>query len=328
MPARADTARGPGEHKLAFRLLLALGACGLTAAAAAMVAAAGSVHRQPGAAHRVLVDGQQFTYPAVNAAAAVLLAVAAVGTAALVTAVRAAVRQVRAHRRLLRHIRVLGHLPDRPSVNVIADDRPQAFCAGYLSPRVYVSSGALELLSREELGAVLLHEEHHRQVRDPLRAACGRILSQALFFLPVLQPLRDLHSDVAELAADAAAVDASGGEKGPLASALLAFDSSGPPGTAGISPARVDSLLGEPRGSRLPAALTLLALATLGGLVVVLWRMSAAASAQATFNLPVLSSQPCMLVLALLPVLSGLCALAVGRRLRANPRFALSSPLR
>jgi hypothetical protein len=49
--------------------------------------------------------------------------------------------------------------------------------------------------------------------------------------------------------------------------------------------------------------------------VVVVWRASAAASAHATFNLPVLSAQPCMLVLALLPAAVVLAAHAGHRRL-------------
>lgn len=316
MPARAEVGRGSGGHPLGFRLLVAFGLCGLAAAAAAMVAAAGSVDRQPGAAHHVLVAGQRLTYPAVNAAAGVLLAIAAIGTAVVAIAVRAGVGQLRAHRRLIGRLSLLGGLPGHPTVNVFAHDPPQAFCAGYLRPKVYVSTGALRLLAPDELDAVLLHEDHHRRVRDPLRLAFGHVLSQALFFLPVLRPLRDLHGDMAELDADAAAVQRSGGQRHSLAAALLAFDASGAPGAAGISPARVDSLLGASRPPRLPASLTALALVTLGGLVVALWRTSAAASAHATFDLPVLSSQPCMLVLALVPVACGLAACVAGRRVR------------
>src|SRR5207237_5326128 len=113
----------------------------------------------------------------------------------------------------------------------------------------------VELLTAAELDAVLAHEHHHRRVRDPLRIACGRVLSRALLFLPVLRPLCDRYADVAELSADRAAVHASAGREAPLASALLAFDESAPPGVSGISPERVDSLLGQPTSWRLPARL-------------------------------------------------------------------------
>jgi hypothetical protein len=128
---------------------------------------------------------------------------------------------------------------------VIRDPRPQAFCAGYLRPVVYVLRRTVELLSDVELDAVLAHERHHRRVRDPLRIACGGVLGEALFFLPALRPLCDRYADVAELNADRAAVHASAGREAPLASALLVFDESAPAGVSGISPERVDSLLGQ-----------------------------------------------------------------------------------
>ena len=284
-----------------FRSQLALGVVGLAAAGAAVVAAAGSVHRGSRGAHHVVIAGQHFTYPAVNVAAGLLLALAALGLLVLVTLMRGSWRQLRAYRDFVGGITVLGPLPAHPGVMVIDDAAPQAFCAGYLRPRVYISRGALELLSGEELGAVLFHEDHHRSTRDPLRFACARVLSQALFFLPALRPLGDRYHEVAEQNADAAAVRASAGERGPLASALLAFDAAAPAGVAGISPDRVDSLLGESPRWRPPSPLIAVSLATLCSLIVLLWRASAAASAHATFNLPVLSSQPCMLVLALLP---------------------------
>ena len=64
---------------------------------------------------------------------------------------------------------------------------------------MYISQGALELLSDDELEAVLAHENHHLHVRDPLRLACGRILSQALFFVPALRTLFSRYADLAEL---------------------------------------------------------------------------------------------------------------------------------
>jgi Zn-dependent protease with chaperone function len=295
---------------------LALGGLGLVAAGAAVVTAAGSVHRASHGAHHVAIAGLHFTYPAVNVAAALLLALAALGLVVLVILVRATLRQMRAQRHFVQGMAVLGVLPGHPAVRVIDDATPQAFCAGYLRPTVYISRGALEMLSPEELGAVLLHEDHHRSTFDPLRFASARILSQALFFLPALRPLGDRYLELAEQRADEAAVRAGSGDRAALASALLAFESAAPAGGAGISPDRVDSLLGRPAQWRLPILLIGLSVTVLSSLVVVVWRASAAASADATFNLPVLSSQPCMLVLALIPLMAYMGA----RVLRRGPR--------
>jgi hypothetical protein len=196
-------------------------------------------------------------------------------------------------------------------VSVIRDPRPQAFCAGYLRPVVYVSQGTVELLADAELDAVLAHERHHRRLRDPLRIACGRILSDALFFLPALRPLCDRYADVAELNADRAAVQASAGREAPLASAFLVFDENAPAGVSGISPERVDSLLGQPARWRLPAWLLAVSVGALSALSLVVWWSSGTAAAHATFNLPILSSRPCVLVMSIL-VFAGCFKLLAG----------------
>lgn len=314
MHARSDIEAQPKSHRLIFGLQLALGAIGLVGVGSAVATAAASVHRDPRSVHDVVILGSHFTYPAVNAAAVVLLLLAALGLAVITRIGRSCWRQLLGQRRFARHLRIVGPLPGYPSVTIIADPTPQAFCAGYLRPRVYVSDGALELLAPDELAAVLLHEHQHRAARDPLRLACARVLSQALFFLPALRPLGERYSELAEQRADQAAVVAAGGEQHALASALLAFDASAPGGSAGISPERVDSLLGVAQRRRLPAALITVSVALLALLIVLVWRASGAASADATFNLPLLSSQPCMLVLALLPALACLGGIG-GRRL-------------
>jgi Zn-dependent protease with chaperone function len=310
--ARSEIERPRPGARFVFGLQLALGACGLAAAVAAVGTAVGSVHRVGGDAPAIVIAGEHFTYPTVNVAAALLLILAGVGAAVIAIALRASWRQVRDYRRFIANIAVLGPLPGHPGITLIDDPAPHAFCAGYLRPGIYVSTGALAVLSDDELAAVLVHEDHHRVLRDPLRLASSRILSQALFFLPALSSLGDRYRDLAEQRADDAAVRAGGG-KAPLASALLAFDAAAPEGASGISPGRVDSLLGRPAGWQLPAPLLAFSLATLSALTVLVWRASVTASAHATFNLPVLSSQPCMLILALVPILGYAVAVCTRR---------------
>ena len=241
------------------------------AVATALTTAVASVHRASTGSHQVVFAGLRFTYPTVNGAGALLLAIAALGAAAVTTAARASWRQRSGYRGFIGHIGPLKPLQIDPRVKVIADPRPQAFCAGFLHPTVYVSQRTIELLTDAELEAVLAHEHHHRRVRDPLRLACGLILSEALFFVPVLRPLCDRYSDFAELSADRAAVRASAGRQAPLASALLVFDESGPPGVTGISPERVDSLQGRPVKWRLPLWLLVASIGVLSGISLLVW---------------------------------------------------------
>jgi hypothetical protein len=296
-----------------FGLHASLGASGMLAAVASVATAIASVHHAAGGAPELEISGLRFTYPTLNLAALFSALLAAVGVAVVAVALRASWRQRRDYRRFMSRVGIVGSLEGHPTVTVIDDSRPLAFCAGYLRPGVYISRRTLEVLSDEELEAVLAHEQHHRRVRDPLRFAFARIVGQALFFLPVLRPLGDRYRMVAELNADDAAVRASAGEKGPLAAAMLAFDRSGPPEGAGISPERIDSLLGEAGHWQLPVWWVAASLLALSSGAALIWRVSEVASTHASFNLPVLTSQPCLAVLALMLALI-VCILVLPRR--------------
>lgn len=205
-------------------------------------------------------------------------------------------------------------------MSLVDQFEPQAFCAGYWRPRVYVSKGALDMLGPAERHAVLTHERYHRARHDPLRLAVVRVLARCLFFLPVLRSLAGRYEALTEVAADRAAVRASGGSPAPLAGAMLAFEESA---RRGVDPGRVDHLAGNAPRWRLPFLLLAGALGTIAALIAIVLRAASTASAQTTLNLPLVSSQPSVLVMALLPVLIGLGALLFVRRLTA----ATSAPV-
>jgi beta-lactamase regulating signal transducer with metallopeptidase domain len=103
-------------------------------------------------------------------------------------------------------------------IDVIASAEPFSFTYGASSARVAVSSGLVELVSDDELDAVLEHEHYHVSNGDPLKILVTRTLTPALFLLP---SLRDLHSRYVagrELAADRRAMHRCG--RPPLAGAL------------------------------------------------------------------------------------------------------------
>jgi len=289
-----------------------VGTVGMLAAAAAVGVAIGSVHHASTGEGRLALAGLVLSYPEINAAEWLLIGLGAIGGTAIISALRASWRQRLIYRRFVDRIDVVGHLDGHPAVKVIAGSRPEAFCAGYLRPTIYITEGARDSLTSPELRAVLAHEYHHRLVRDPLRFAVGRILGRALFFVPVLRSLFARYADLAEVNADGAAVQASAGRQGPLASALLVFDSLTPPGVSGISSARVGSLLGEPARWRLPVRPIAGSFAALLALSLLTWVTSGMASIRATFNVPFLSAQPCVVMMLLLS-LPG-CVAAIRRR--------------
>ncbi len=135
------------RHSRVFGLLLAIGAGGLGLTATAVVAAAVSVHHQSAGAPQLALTGIRFTYPSLNGAATLLLILAVLGTAVLKVALTSTWRQRRAYRAFTTHVGPLEPLRRVPGVNVITDSRPQAFCAGYLRPLVYVSRRTVDLLT-------------------------------------------------------------------------------------------------------------------------------------------------------------------------------------
>lgn len=105
-------------------------------------------------------------------------------------------------------------------VVVLSSSSPVAFCAGFLRPTVFVSAGLLSRLERSELDAVLVHERHHAERRDPLRRMVMGAIKDALFFLPLLEWWIAGRVVESELAADRRALAEVGLR--PLAGALWA----------------------------------------------------------------------------------------------------------
>lgn len=182
---------------------------------------------------------------------------------------------------------------------VVGVDRPLAFCAGLLRPRIHLSRGTLAQLPEPELAAVVAHELHHVHGRDPLRQLLLRSLADALFFLPVLKEMTIRYEALRELAADEAAIEALG-ERRSIASALLRFTEAGSPrlAVAGIAADRVDHLRGDPRATswRLPRRATAESAASAALLLLALLQLT---SLDASTSVPLVLAQSCMPLMTL-----------------------------
>ena len=246
----ATTARSDGPAARAFALAwtagLLLGLLGLASFVPVFARLLESWRLSAHAvAHHVSILGQTLSYPAANTGAVIVLALALLGGIVAAIALCAIGSEMRAARRLARRLARLDPAP-RDGVFVIDDERPDAFCAGLLRPRVYLTTGALAGLDAPALDAVLVHEREHARRRDPLRLATSRVIARSLFFLPAIRELRRGQKMLAEVSADESAVSAAAGDRSALARAMLSF-SEGPKAgaSAGVDPARVDYLLGE-----------------------------------------------------------------------------------
>lgn len=243
--------------------------------------------------------------------AGLVIAIALLGIRSVAAHVRAA-GKLSNGLRVMRRIEVAGR-----RLSIVQDDLPQAFCLGYLRPQVYVSTGALDNLSTAELEAVVAHEAHHASRHDPLRLLIARSAAEALFFLRPLRRMARRYAELAELAADEAAMRDVGTQS--LASALLTFgEHRTPAGVTGIAPERVDHLAGAPARWRLSRtsvlswmAVTagLFVLAVAGSLLLQGYRLSSSS----------LLEQACFVSMTGTPVLAGVTALMAARRRAGQP---------
>jgi bla regulator protein blaR1 len=275
------------------------------------------------ASHAVSVFGQRLSYPVANAGAIVVTVLAGLGLLMAIAAGWRLAHELLADRRFRRALAARSPAPLRGAW-IISDDLPQAFCAGLLRPRVYLTTGALELLEAPVLASVLAHEHHHAGRHDPLRLACGRVMAAGLFFIPAHRRLVQRQHALAEISADEAAVVTAGGDRSALASAMLSFSQASSADAVGIDPERVDYLLGERTRWRFPLMLCLGTAAALSLLVAVAVLAAHVAAGSATLAPPFLSSQPCVAVLAMIPAAAGLTGVAYARTRRTSQAPALA----
>ena len=243
-----------------------------------------------------------------------VLVLGALTTMAAVRAARATLRQLLMTRRFLTRARPVDDVSlAGVCVRLIADQRAHAFCAGLLRPRVYLSTGARRALKPAELRAVLAHEEHHARRRDPLRLLLARVASEALFFLPVLRRAEERYAELAEIAADEAAVRSSGGP-GPLAAAMLRFDEHAVPGTVGIAPERVEHLLGARPRWQLPPSLLAAGALSLVAVLALAYATAVATPSPGAISISTLWMQLCGLALLTIPAFAVAWLLRSARR--------------
>ncbi|MEQ4204626.1 M56 family metallopeptidase [Actinopolymorpha sp. B9G3] len=181
---------------------------------------------------------QPFPGPAEIAAHALVTTLTCVVAARLAwTTARVAIRtraRRRRHRDLLDLVAAAPAEPDGPrglggpGMRILAEETPFAYCVpGVRRPRVVMSSGALERLSRAEVAAVLAHERAHLRARHDLVLEAFTALREAFpRFFRGRTTLRQ-NQLLVEMLADDAARDRVGAQ--PVARALVALSATAAP---------------------------------------------------------------------------------------------------
>ena len=276
-----------------YRLQLALGGAGLLACDRSRWARARApCTSRPAAAHRARPSpGCASPTPRSTRRPPSCSRFAALGAAVLVVAVRAAVPPgAGAPPADARRCRSAGPLPGHPAVIVIDIAAPLAFCAGWLRPRVYVSRRRARAAVRRAAAGRARPRAPARALRDPLRLAVGRVLCAGAVLparaAPAARPLRR-RGGAQRPTPPPSTRRRRDRRRSPRRCSRSARARRGD--VVGISPERVDALLGRPgrrggcRGcARRRAGHARRALA-------LVWRASAGASVSATLNLPIAS---------------------------------------
>lgn len=298
-----------------YRLNLAVGALGALVVIVALGGALSKVSLAPPPVEELLAACGRLLPADFSPVVAAILGLAGLGVVILARGVRSALVQARAQVRVRAGLRKATEVElAGTSIWLIQSSRPQAFCAGLLRPRVFLSAAAHDRLSETELRAVVAHEGHHASRRDPLRLLAARTLADALFFLPALRRLERRYAELAELAADEAALRSAGSSA--LASALLKLGSSDhPEATVALAPERVDHLCGTPPRWRLEAPTFLVSLLAVAAIAAVAVTAGVAGAGVRVEALTVIG-QSCIFLMLAAP--SAALGAALWRRARSD----------
>lgn len=175
---------------------------------------------------------------------------------------------------------------DPARIRVVASLPTPALTAGIIRPLIYVSRELPDILSRQELIAVLAHEGAHLTRRDPMRLSLFRFLACTLFWLPALRHLAEDMADEAEVLADD---EARQGRPLVLATALLALaglaSNRALPGTVGFAnPSLLERRVRRLTGEQVVAHthLTRISLLSAVAALLLVWTSGMAAAAPLT----------------------------------------------
>ena len=279
-----------------YRLNLAVAGLGALAVLAVLGAALSKLSLAPPPVEDLLAACGRLMPAGLSPAGVLLLGLGGLALFALVRGVRSVLTEARAQLRVHSGLHLAADQDvDGVFVRLFTSSRPQAFCAGLLRPRIFLSSTARDRLCQAELRAVLAHEGHHVRRRDPLRLLAARILADALFFVPALHRLERRYGELAELAADEAAVRVAGSPA--LASALLKLGARDDSEAAvALAAERVDHLCGAPTRWRLEPRTLLLSLLGVAGITSLAALAGVAVGGVRVEALAVLS-QSCMVLM-------------------------------
>lgn len=98
------------------------------------------------------------------------------GVVAIATAILIVIRTVRLNARYTRALKSFSKRAPESLYRVVDSEQVSAWCAGFFSPQVYVTSGLVASASKDELHLIVLHELNHVRRLDNLKRALASVL--------------------------------------------------------------------------------------------------------------------------------------------------------
>jgi Zn-dependent protease with chaperone function len=88
------------------------------------------------------------------------------------------------------------------NIHIIDQHTPQAFCFGLRKPKIYISTGLVRMMNKNELKVILRHEKYHLDQRDSLVLILAALVESLFPFFPVISDLIRIYRTDREVEAD------------------------------------------------------------------------------------------------------------------------------
>ncbi|GGA21972.1 M56 family metallopeptidase [Psychrobacillus lasiicapitis] len=95
---------------------------------------------------------------------------------------------------------------EKEGLIIISHPTPMAITMGFAQPKIVISTGLINLLTNEELEAVIAHEMYHKENRDPLKIFILSLCASTIGYIPILKCFSHQYRIIQEILADEFAI--------------------------------------------------------------------------------------------------------------------------
>ncbi|MFJ8065980.1 M56 family metallopeptidase [Psychrobacillus sp. NPDC096426] len=95
---------------------------------------------------------------------------------------------------------------EKEEILVISHPAPIAITMGFVQPKIVISTGLINLLTNDELEAVIAHEKYHKANHDPLKLFILSLCASTIGYIPILKWFNGQYRIIQEVLADEFAI--------------------------------------------------------------------------------------------------------------------------